>query len=203
MNKENIEVIKFPGDVVKLRKNLMPKLEKIFNLEVFPDVGPTINGGFCSFFAKEGEGRTLNKWPELSEYLEFITPHIIDFAKKSNANKEDLKLRGVWTNKFPKGSSTKRHFHTEAEDTISTLLYIQAPSGAGDLHVEFPKENDIVEIKDYKIVEGEIVIFHSSLWHWNDPNTNETPKIVIGIEVAVNPESYSFDLPLTTLLNNP
>lgn len=190
-----VETTSFPGDLVALRNSLLPKLEEVFNEPIMENMGPMQNGGICSFFTVSEKGRTLYEWPEVTDYLAWIKPHILAYTNAMGIDPKNLKLRGVWANKFPQGASTIKHQHAPGEQTISALLYLQAPPGSGQIHINVPDKTGAVHEWTSSLIEGSVVIFDSQLEHWTDPNGSQTPKIVLGVEVANNSESLLWDLP--------
>lgn len=180
LSSEKIYRTKFPGDCKKLVEKVWPKLSEIFSVERNEQFNPARDGGACTFHNKEEIGKNLHEWEEFSEFIEFIKPHYVLYLKELGLDYEDINFIAMWANRYPKGSYAWPHKHTENNDLLDILFYIQIPEGSGDLHIE---ENG----NDYRIgiEEGDVVIFPSGLNHWTDPNQSDIDRLLVGIETKI------------------
>lgn len=151
-------------------------LDKLYDITNQPNRAPGfINGGICSFHNLDESGKRLHTWSEFSDLTIFMQEHLNEFSKMVNIS-ATFDFKGMWANRYPKGSSVIKHNHKLLGGDnylIASLFYLQKPENSGNL---------VVEGQELNIEEGDVVIFESFRDHWTTPNMNDTDKFVIGME---------------------
>ena len=173
-------------DLEEIRSNLTPKLMKLFSKEL-PDILDVLpSGAVTTVFNDKADDEHLEKWPELSTYLEFLDSYIKEYVKLNNIFTEKYNIIDMWTNRYSPGTFIKHHRHIVYENAVVISFYFKCPKNSGSLFVNFPEESS--EEYEVNTEEGDVVIFPSSALHWTSPNQSDEDRIVIITELSFGDE---------------
>ena len=144
-----------------------------------------IENGICSYHNEDDSGRRVYMWSELRDLVEFLKDNIKEYLKEISVNEQDVAVTGMWVNRYPPGTFIVKHKHDYLNEKNSVVVgivyYIRKDENAGSLVIDIPGYGKY----NTKMVEGDVIIFDSTLEHWTVPNQGDTDKYTIGLEVVL------------------
>lgn len=152
-----------------------------------------IENGICSYHNEDDSGRQVYKWPELKGLIEFLKDNIRDYLNEISIDQSSIAVTGMWVNRYPPGTFIVKHKHDYLNEKNSVIIgivfYIRKDENAGSMVIDIPGYGKY----NTKMVEGDVIIFNSTLEHWTVPNQGDTDKYTIGMEVVVGDNGVRLD----------
>lgn len=191
MNTVNLFAIKiyktkFPS-VGKIREELFPRLETVFEKTSANNVKSMQDGTLCTYY----EANNLQNDPVCKEFVEFAEYHAREYWKELNyTDSLTPYIAQIWANQTPKAGWIQSHLHGSIP--ITGTLYVNAGPGMGNLVIENPLDSILVsQPMDYKAQEslhhevavetGDLVLFPGWIRHHVQPNTTNKYRLILGL----------------------
>lgn len=196
---------KFETDYEELYQRLLPRLTEFFNtreedieLGLRGNVSPLQNGNSTLRYPT---GRQPDSWPELSEYFNFIKPHIVKYLNIIGKPSNNWNMNTCWIMVYPKDSFIKEHAHSPDDNTITIMFYLKRPKNSGDLFLRTDSKGFFLdlskvydsnnkELDDQGIIhkiettQGDVIIQTGDIPHWTSASETDEEKVSIIIDLC-------------------
>ena len=184
----------YSGDLEKLKQNIIPKLDSIFEESKTNNQASMRNGAVCSVNVYNN----LQNQIDLGDLLDFMSLSLKEYWTSLNYIDADLRVYHVWANIYPPGSFIDKHNHSPSPLTAS--FYLKKPKDSGNIVFEHPMAT-LMRYQPYKglsdkddydtafdstieVNEGDLVIFPGYLIHKTEQNNSLDDRIIIGFDLS-------------------
>jgi uncharacterized protein (TIGR02466 family) len=187
------------SQVDKLKENLFPKLEEVFNKTKDNNNPAMRQGTLCSY---NSNSYLHKEFPEETNHIvEFVEQCAREYWTECNYHPGlDPFVFQMWANSTPRGGYIDSHLHGNMPFT--GVVYIDASSQQGNLFIENPMETVLMNQpisptvsypmgQEVEVTSGDLVMFPGYLRHSVRPNLTDRPRLIIAFNIGCRGQYWS------------
>ena len=109
-----------------------------------------------------------------------------EFEAFSEKIKKDFAIIEIWSISYDKGDNHLPHNHSSVG--LSGILYLNLPKDSPDTTYMQPwndYRDDTTHFASVPVVEGDIIIMPSFVWHFSKPNKSKSKKRIIAWDMKI------------------